>query len=223
MELTSDLALFTAGLFAATAALVLATAALAYYAFRQSRDMKESVSQSKRAADIAEASLTKLQRAFVTFQGMRYLSHTNLDDGKVWWSTHFSWLNSGASPATKVRIFVSRYFEDSDMPADFKFEVPTDRSTNFMGPNSSLHTAGVSFTADDLIAVRENRKFLYFWGRVDYRDIFDGSPDHVTKFSMRAKDFRGDPAKEWNDKTNIVEIIFDNSPSRHNCADEDCN
>jgi hypothetical protein len=88
--------------------------------------------------------------------------------------------------------------------------------------NSPIQASGLVVTADDLIAVRENRKFLYFWGRADYRDIFDGSPDHVTRFSMRVRDFRGDPAKEWNDKTNIVEIIMDNSPARHNCADEDC-
>jgi len=221
VKYTSELAFFTKGLFYATIALFAATAGLGVAAFFQSRDTKASVAQAKRAADIAEASLVKLQRAFVTFRGLRYLSHIDSDE-KVWWSLHFNWFNSGASPARRVRFFVSRYFEDLDLPDDFKFEVPIDRPTNFMGPNSTMQTGGLFVTADDLMAVRENKKFLYFWGRADYRDIFDGSTDHVTKFSMRVRDFRGDPAKVWDDENNVVEIILDNSPARHNCADEDC-
>jgi hypothetical protein len=56
VELTSDLAFFTAALFAATAALVIATIALAYYAFRQSRDMKESLVLARKSADAADLS-----------------------------------------------------------------------------------------------------------------------------------------------------------------------
>jgi hypothetical protein len=202
--------------------LVCATIALFISGEKVAESAKTSAEAANKSAKVSEDGLLKLQRSFVTFQGMRHLSHID-SDGKVWWSLHFNWFNSGASPARRVRFFVSRYFEDSDLPDDFKFEAPIDRPTNFMGPNSTMQTGGLSVTADDLIAVRENRKFLYFWGRADYRDIFDGSPDHVTKFSMRVRDFRGDPAKAWDDKNNVVEIILDNSPARHNCADEDCN
>ena len=57
VALTADLAFFTAGLFAATAALVLATIALAYYAFKQSRDVKASLRLADKAARAAELSV----------------------------------------------------------------------------------------------------------------------------------------------------------------------
>lgn len=122
-----------------------------------------------------------------------------------------------------MQFHISRYFEDVDLPSDFDFAVPDDRPSVFMGPQSTMSSSGLALTADELMAVRENKKFLYFWGRVDYRDIFDGTPDHVTKFSLHIRDFRGDPAKAWDDKTNIVELVANASPSRHNCADEGCN
>jgi hypothetical protein len=200
---------------------VLATIALFVSGEKSVDAARRSARAANRSAQIAEDSIVKLQRAFVTFRGVQFLSHTDTE-GKVWWSLHFNWFNSGASPAKRVKFFAARYFEDVDIPADFKFEIPTDRPTNFMGPQSPMQTTGLAVTVDDLLAVRENKKFLYFWGRADYRDIFDESPDHVTKFSVRVRDFRGDPAKEWDSKSNIVEIIMDNSPARHNCADEDC-
>jgi hypothetical protein len=54
VKLTGDLALFTAGLFAATIALFLATAGLAYFAFQQSRDMKASIEIAAKNATAAE-------------------------------------------------------------------------------------------------------------------------------------------------------------------------
>src|SRR6266478_4462570 len=228
VDYTKELASFTAGLFYATLGvgiatifLVIATAVLAIFGFIQSRDMKASVAAANRSAKASEDSLIKLQRAFVTFQGLRYLSHVGAEE-KIWWSVQFNWFNSGSSPARRERFFASKYFEDVELPENFKFEAPVDRPTNFIGPNTAMHVGGLSLTADELLAVREGKKFLCFWGRADYRDIFDKSPDHVTKFSIRVRDFRGDPSKYWDEKTNIVELIIDNRPSRHNCADDDC-
>jgi hypothetical protein len=55
---------------------------------------------SARSAEVAENSLIKLQRAFLSISRIRYLSHLG-DDGKVWWSIHVDWQNSGNSPAKK--------------------------------------------------------------------------------------------------------------------------
>jgi hypothetical protein len=58
-----------------------------------------------------------------------------------------------------------------------------------------MTTGDLGIAADELMAAQERRKFLYIWGRVDYRDIFDETPDHVTKFLVQIKGFRGDVTK----------------------------
>jgi hypothetical protein len=205
-EYTGQLALFTMGLFAATVALVIATIGLVVIGLRQARDGRDAV--------------VKLQRAFVSLEAWRFLSHRD-SSGKVWWSFHFfAWKNSGASPAIKAKFDVHRYLEDVDMPRDFKFEVRPDRSEIFVGPQATVGTGNLGVTADELVAVREGKKFLYLWGRVDYRDIFDDTPDHVTKFAFQVLDFRGDVTNEWS-ATNAVEMITRHL-NRHNCADESC-
>lgn len=118
----------------------------------------ENAKAANRSAKIAEDSLTKLQRAFVNFNGFRYLSHV-ADDGHVWWSMHFNWINVGISPARKVRFHVSRYFEDVDMPADYPFDTAADRPENFMGPRAEMSTAFGALTADDLTDVRQEKSF----------------------------------------------------------------
>ncbi len=212
---------YTKALAVFTAFLVLATLLLFVSGERNVDVARQTAEAANRSAKVAEDSLVKLQRAFINYNGLTYLSHKK-DDDTVWWSMRFNWINSGASPARKVRFFVGRYFEDADLPVDYPFAVSGDVPEIFMGPRGQMTTAKWFVTAEDLIAVREGKKFLYFWGRADYRDIFDDARDHVTKFSIRIVDFRGDPAKYWDDKTNIVELIPDTTPSRHNCADEDC-
>lgn len=80
-----------------------ATRGLQRAARQQQRDTRrsldiaaQSASTARESADTAKEGLLKLQRAFVTHQGMRHLSHINTD-GTVWWSLHFNWQNSGAS------------------------------------------------------------------------------------------------------------------------------
>jgi flagellar basal body-associated protein FliL len=206
-------ALSTAVIAAFTAALVLATVLL----FFSSEKVADA---SKKSAEVAQESLVKIQRAFLSVNQMRYLSHID-SEGKVWWSFHIDWQNSGGTAALKAKFFTTRYLESVDLPTDFKFPLPVERPEIFVAPRGNIGTGNIGIDAADLIAVREKKKFLYFWGRVDYRDIFDSTPDHVTKFLIQVLDFRGDVTKVWDQQTNIVEIITIN-PNRHNCADESC-
>ena len=189
---------------------------------RQGEEMQKSIAESKRAADIAEASLVKLQRAFVSVQQFSYLSHLNTATGKIWWSFHTHWENFGASPTKNLRIFTGFYLESVDIPEAFEFDVTrTERPITFLGPKATLGGAEIHIEGDDLVAVQNGTKFLYLWGRADYKDVFDGTSDHVTKFFVRVG-LRGDPTIAWDQNSNIVEMIFAGQ-NRHNCADEDCN
>jgi hypothetical protein len=184
--------------------------------------MEASIAIARRSADIAENSVVKLQRAFVSVQQIRYFSHLNTNTGKIWWSFHVIWENSGASPTRNLRLFVARYLENIDIPPNFEFDVAQiERPVTFLGPKATLASGEITVDGDDLLAVQNGTKFFYLWGRADYRDIFEKTPDHVTKFFMHVG-IRGDATKAWDQTSNIVEMIFTNQ-NRHNCADEDCN
>ncbi|MGO9771436.1 MAG: hypothetical protein ACLPSW_18160 [Roseiarcus sp.] len=203
--------------------LVLATVALFISGERSVQVANRSADAANRSARIATESLFTLQRAFVGVRGFQGLSHLNPTTGKVWWSFHTTWENSGASPTKSLRFYIGRYLENVDIPPTFKFDIPEDikRPIFFLGPRATLGGAEIHVEGDDLLAVQNGSKFLYLWGRADYRDLFDGTPDHVTKFFVKI-DIRGDPTKVWDQNTNIVEFIF-GAGDRHNCADEDCN
>jgi hypothetical protein len=195
----------------------------------QSRDMRLSIAVSDKAAEaakqsaqIAKEELFKLQRAFLSVQRFRFLSHLNLPTQKIWWSFHVDWVNSGVTPTRNLRFYVARYLESVDIPATFKFEIPpqVERPPIFLGPKATMSSTEIGINGDDLVAVQNGGKFLYLWGRADYRDIFDNTPDHVTKFFVRVG-LRGDPTKAWDQNTNLVEMIFVGQ-NRHNCADEEC-
>lgn len=179
---------------------------------------EKAANAAARSAKIAEDSLFQLQRAYVNYGRLRYLSHLT-PEGTVWWSLHFDWINSGSSPARRVRVYIGIYFENTDLPDDYPFDVPNELPELFIGPHGRITSTKGSVTTDDLTAVRNGSKFLYLWGRADYHDIFDNTPVRTSKFSVRVLGFRGDPSTVWNEKTNIVELILDTTPSRHNDAD----
>ena len=107
------------------------------------------------------------------------------------------------------------------MPEGYDLSPRGERHVSALGPNASISRGEIPINGSDLLAVRDRKKFLYLWGQADYRDIFEGTPDHVTKFFFQLIGVRGDPTQVWDDKTNLVELIWETQP-RHNCADEEC-
>ena len=126
VSLTGDLAFFTAGLFAATAALVIATIALAYYAFKQSRDMKESLSFAKASAD-ATVAIAASDRPWMAQAGLDYMGAENLNIGGVAHTGgqvfQLRWLNWGKSPAVRLSLYCTFLVQGEVDPVPV-FEIP---------------------------------------------------------------------------------------------------
>lgn len=187
---------------------------------KQAGIMERALQETQRGNTISREGLTKLQRAFVIFKGPPiYLSHKRSDDhdAAVYWTFHFNWENAGASLATELVAFVDFYLGGEDISKDHDLSAPAGLPKRVLGPRSSLGIGEFPIDGADLVAVREGKKFLYFWGSVTYRDIFDDTPLHFTEFFFQVVNVRGDPTKPWDAKGNIVEIITNNQP-RHNDA-----
>ncbi|MHB1955840.1 MAG: hypothetical protein ACYCOU_19080 [Sulfobacillus sp.] len=178
-----------------------------YLAFRESKNASDAANRSAKAA---EDSLTKLQRAFVALNAIKYLSHVG-PDSSVWWSFHFSWRNAGNSRARNVRTFIAKYFEKEDMPRDFPFAITAEPIETHIPPHAEIW-AELPVTSEELVAAATGESFLYLWGRAEYRDVFDDTQRYVTRFLVKVSGFRGDVTKPWHDKTNIVEILIPQAP-----------
>jgi hypothetical protein len=180
---------------------------------------------SQESAETARTSMIASERAYVHFAGLRYISHTYLGDGHVFWRLRPHWRNSGNTPTRGLQVYVHYELLDAALPADYPFAVAI--SPDETSPAISLPPSGeiVSGTSDirgtDLAEVAKGAKHLYVWGIAKYQSVFDESDVHVTKFCVMAGNLTGDPTAPWNPKSPFnIDFAAHN---RHNCADEDCN
>ena len=65
-----------------------------------------------------------------------------------------------------------------------------------------------------LQAIKDRTTYLYFWGWVEYQDVFPDTPRHISMFCVEITDVRGALVQgaEFN-----WELC-----SHHNCADDEC-
>jgi hypothetical protein len=183
---------------------------------------REGAKAARDSADIAKLAMTASERAYVHFNGLRWISHRNLSDGSVFWRLRPQWINSGNTPTRHLRCYIHYEIRGNELPIDYPFtpephpEIPT-----LIAPNGIIESAHRDITGADLVAIRERTKHLYVWGIARYRDVFPGTPERITKFCVSIDAIMGNPLEEWNEKTNNVDLRFVNYP-RHNCTDEDC-
>jgi hypothetical protein len=212
VELTADLAWFTAGLFAATAALVVATGALAYYAFRQSRDMRESISAAKDSADIARLSLISTQRAYVRVANFPWLWRSDLSrPGKFFYDITPIVENGGNTQTVDAKINLNSRLTDAPLPEGFDFPFPYEPGFTLIGARQTVSTSHVTILDDDLLLVQSGEKFFYIWGTIAYRDVFPETPVRVTEFCTQINRVMGnplDPREPNNPKGTTLEIYF---------------
>ncbi|MFM0567054.1 hypothetical protein PQQ88_01740 [Paraburkholderia caledonica] len=230
-EYTGDLALVT--LFVLLVAL-----AQAVLFFVQLRLMRASLADTKAAAiaatlgakasqqsaDTAKISMIASERAYVHFAGLRYISHTHLADGRIFWRLRPHWRNSGNTPTRGLRVYVRYEFRDEILPTDYPFALdvqPNEQpSTISLEPSGTIGSGTHDLWGTDLADVAKGIKHLYVWGVATYRSVFDESGEHVTKFCVKAENITGDPTAFWNpDLPFGIDFV---GVSHHNCADEDC-
>ena len=173
------------------------------------------------SADIAKLSMVASERAYVHFNGCRWISHP--EDGRIFWRIRASWINSGNTPTRGLHIYVHLDSRDDEIPQDYRFVPdPTVKPIPAtISPKGIVESGCWDITGMDLVTVSKGNKHLYIWGRAVYRDVFPETKDHVTKFCVVATNLTGDPLSPWHAERNPFDIAFAVYP-RHNCADEDC-
>jgi len=120
-----------------------------------------------------------------------------------------------------MSVHVDYELRDIELPDDFVFSYERSTVPATIAPHGMIDSQFRDISADDLVLIKERRKFLYAWGTATYRDVFPDTPERITKFCVLATSVTGDPNAGWHAETNPLEILFQ-TYRRHNCADEEC-
>jgi hypothetical protein len=163
-----------------------AAIAAAYAAYEAGRAARAAM----RSADVANRSLTHLERAFVVFKDIHRVGN-ELRKGESYAMVMVEIENSGTTPPRHLitqatfRVFDNAELKDGDLPADFQYldvETGSDPASFVLGPKASarLNAFGIKFS--DLERIDRGEARGYIWGWSEYDDIFDDTPRHRTEY-----------------------------------------
>jgi hypothetical protein len=179
---------------------------------------------SKQSADVQSQQLTITTRAYVFAGSLRWISHFDEKQQKVFWRIHPHFINRGNTATRDLRVGTAHLLKDSDLPINFSFDagLPVEqRPVMLIPPHDTIGVGYFDVFGDELYDVKLKRKKLFIWGDASYRDIYPTTPRHITRFCIVVEEITGDPREVWNDKTNPVELI-PRIYGSHNCVDDEC-
>ncbi len=232
-EKTTDdpVAYFTLCLVGFTAVLAVSTIGLWVVTWRasvaQARDMKASIAAAESSAEIARDAMVAGERAFVFATGIK--PYWERDAGGLYhWRFRPNWKNSGDTPTKNMTMHSECVLRTAPLPRGFEFNYPTDDigvalippNTETLGGQAPRYSE-LPISPQDILDVQAGSKFLYFWGWAKYSDVFQNTPEHITRICWQIV-ILGDPAA-YDPAVSPQNLTFSNIyHSEGNCADDEC-
>lgn len=232
------LVLLTAVLAAVTAWLVIETRRLVGEAkstsSRQERETLEALKiareasiAAKKSADIAELDMVQSKRAFVFSLGICGLAELSPGSNQYAWRFRARLENSGDTPTKNMTMHTKCIKSPTLLPDGFDFAyATTEVGTGFIPPKvatmgglaPTTHEAPIS--AQDILDAQQGRLFIYVMGWIKYKDVFENTPVHITRFCWLLETIGNSFFFEAG-KYDFLE--FRHTLHRTgNCADEEC-
>ncbi len=178
--------------------------------------VKTTFDETRKANEIAADTAKRQLRAYIHPERVVPLQHRDPITQSIWWSFYVVWKNSGITPATNAEMITWSEIVDGVLADDFKFDkIADDRALLSFGPNSSMDSARVTISDEEVRQIAARDKTLYLWGWVKYQDIFPESPERCAKFCYRLR-VMGHPSIAVSDR-NVVQWIS-NLHSAHNSS-----
>jgi hypothetical protein len=166
-----------------------------------------------------------LNRAFIYEANEIKLTLIHESDGTGFVVTPI-WENSGNTPTVNLSVYTNFSYFLKPMSDDFKFPdfdatgketINPDRILTLLAPKAKKDGFSVYISSDKIRAINEGKGYYYFYGWARYRDVFDNTKSHVTKFCEQAVRAVVDIPKSPN--TGSLEL---KECPRNNCADTEC-
>jgi hypothetical protein len=170
----------------------------------------------KDSNEISRKNLEAVQRAFVFLTQTEILADMNRERQITGYRFRATWENSGTTPTRQLAVYLAMIGTPRELPKSYAFPdfnkmecVPLA-----LGPKAILWSKDLPISTEVLHGAYNGSLHLYVCGGATYRDVFDDTPQHVTKFCLKIM-VQSDP------RTGTPKIAMD-SHFEHNCADEDC-
>lgn len=164
------------------------------------------------------------QRAFVTFTQIYFepVPATTSPDHVFSYRAHMPMINNGTT-ATKYSTYEMAVAVQDSVPeegTDFDALQQSEKYLSVFGPKQAYDGLGTPVSVADFEAVAQNKKHMFFWGWIVYRDVFEGTPVRLSEFCFNVTN------PIWQkpdhiDQTNPMKATI--LPCKtHNCYDENC-
>jgi hypothetical protein len=182
---------------------------------------------ARRSANIARDALTSAQRAFVIF-GKNMQENAVIVAGPPTQITQWEFRphieNSGSTPTRNAQNHAN-FLPAVSLPDNFQFpdygnEVADSRFV--LGPKESATGALLAVPLQNVNATRTGAGgHIFFWGWARYRDIFTGTPEHISMFCLELLETRyldlEHPAQGA-----TYNMSWQLCGRNHNCSDDEC-
>ena len=172
----------------------------------------EAADAAKQSAEIAHTSLVKLQSASVFVADIDSNWHPDLGNvrkGKFWWHFRPILQNAGSTQTIDMKTNVVFEFRETPLPKDFKFPPNKMSIPAFIPPHGFIYGEQSFLTQEQVIQIQKGQKFFYVYGTLTYRDIFEDTPVHTTKFCRQVQGLLGDFTSPNKNKTEMFfGIVF---------------
>lgn len=183
---------------------------------------ERSTSAAVQATEISRTTMVASNRAHLVMNGPRWISHHEIDSGKVFWRISVGWVNRGKTPAMSCRIVVRPLLSPVRLSGPKELDWKQEEAVNILSvsPGAVIESNVRDCWGSELAQIQSGKQFLYIWGWCDYRDVFDGTPARRTQFAFESSQLSGDPETLWDEKSpmNLHLIHFGSA----NLVDEDC-
>jgi hypothetical protein len=167
--------------------------------------------------------LQSVQRAFIVFTSQ--MDATGVVDAKTGkiaaWHFALAIDNVGTTPTRGMTYHINASSRLDEIPPTFSYPDVGDLTPAplMIGPKARIYSGDLQVSSEIIQAIQQGKVHLYFYGWATYRDVFSGTPEHVTKFCFEMKRFYHDAFVPGG----TTQMAFLDMCPRHNCADEDCN
>jgi hypothetical protein len=197
-ENTPNIALFFVGIGGIIVALcTLKTIARQTKATEDTAMAASNSSEAGKAAVEAARAGTKVlistQRAFICFIGEgRIVTRIDESGGITGYDFQLSFENSGSTPATDVSMQFNAHWREDDLPADYSYpDYGASGYPMMVGPKIRQFGFGPFVPREEVKAMIEGKKRIYFYGWAEYKDIFfPETPVHRTEYCFRLTRFK---------------------------------
>jgi hypothetical protein len=174
-----------------------------------------------RVNDKANDTSIATQRAFVSFGGPIFVK--DIQGRKLKGiNVYYAMSNSGTTPVSAAILEWNMSIGPTSPQKGVDFDTlsQNERVPLVLGPKAGFQMKPVYLSIEDLEMVAENKKHLFFWGWITYRDIFTDTPERLSEFCT---DIASATWTRPNHTDPTIDFKTDSPPCPiHNCYDKQC-